>query len=162
MIKITEMKITNITALLFLAFALLFTSCKSDSISDKITAAETAFQTEDYSAAQSLAAEITATDSLQLLGCNNLCRLSILFMQLSEVQNEEENVASATSCYRNALLLNPDSALSFYNSIPLENEGFVTVISELNKRYNIDTDSIIIDVQDYQELDSMEVQDGQE
>ena len=71
-------------------------------------------------------------------------------------------MASATSCYRNALLLNPDSALSFYNSIPLENEGFVTVMSELNKRYNIDTDSIIIDVQDYQELDSMEVQDGQE
>ena len=35
-------------------------------------------------------------------------------------------------------------------------------MSELNKRYNIDTDSIIIDVQDYQELDSMEVQDGQE
>ena len=153
------MKITNISALLFLAFALLFTNCNSDSIADKITTAEMAFQTEDYSAAQSLATEITATDSLQLLGCNNL---SILFMQLSEVQNEEENVASATNCYRNAMLLNPDSASYYYNSLPLENEVFVTVMYELNKRYNIDTDSIIIDVQDYQELDSMEVQDGQE
>lgn len=156
------MKITNISALLFLAFALLFTNCNSDSIADKITTAEMAFQTEDYSAAQSLATEITATDSLQLLGCNNLCRLSILFMQLSEVQNEEENVASATNCYRNAMLLNPDSASYYYNSLPLENEVFVTVMYELNKRYNIDTDSIFIDVQDYQELDSVLIEEKNE
>ncbi len=147
------MKYRNLITFLTIAITLLLASCCKDTTAEKITAAEVAIQSADYESAQEIVTEITSADSISKLGCENLCRLSIIYMRLSEHQDEEENVASATNCYHHAVELNPDSASVYFSNLPLEDERYVSVLSELNKYYDLDSDSIFID--DDQGLDSL-------
>ena len=155
------MKFTGIIATVILVLASLFSSCTGQSAHEKISAAEVALQAADYETAQVIASGLCNNDSIQRLGCNNLCRLSIIFMQLSERQNEEENVASATNCYHYALLLNADSAQAFYSALPIDEVRFVSVLNELNKYYDLDPDSIYIYDNEGFELDSLNLSDNE-
>ena len=83
-------------------------------------------------------------------------------MQLSEHQLVEDNVATAVTCYHQAMDAEPDSATEFFNNLPLEDGRYISMLSELNKYYGISTDSIYIE--DNDAVDSLynSLENGQE
>lgn len=139
------MKLTGTFSALLLIMLVLTTSCAVDSVEKRLSEAEIALQASDYDTASNLASELMKTDSISPLGCNSLCRLSLIFMQLSEHQNHEENVALATYCYHSAITNYSDSAFAYFNALPIEKDMYVFILSELNKFYNIDRESITVD-----------------
>lgn len=139
------MKYSGLYTIITVTLAMLFASCHTETQGEKIDAAEVAFQSEDYETAQEIASKVVSSDTPERQNWKNLCRLSILFMQLSEHQLVEDNVASAVTCYHQAMETQPDSAMEFFNNLPLEDGRYTSMLSELNKYYDISTDSIYIE-----------------
>lgn len=160
--KTRNMKYSGFIIFITVTFAMLFAGCNTETQGEKIDAAEVAFQSEDYETAQEIASKVVSSDSPESQNWKNLCRLSILFMQLSEHQLVEDNVATAVTCYHQAMDAEPDSATEFFNDLPLEDGRYISMLSELNKYYGISTDSIYIE--DNDAVDSLynSLENGQE
>lgn len=108
-------------------------SCRDNSgAADVITTAEQAVEARDYDLAQSIC-ETFVTDSTSRLDVSELCRLSMVYMSLSDVDDVDNNTASALQCMRTAMKLNADSALSFYNSMPVEQTRHIQILLQLEQ-----------------------------
>lgn len=113
--------------------AFVVSSCGGSSIDGSIEAAENSLANNDYSEATSICNRIAERDSMNDLTVNQLCRLSMIYMQLSENRDEDVNVAMATRCFHLAMEHDADSASSFYNNIPVDNQHWVHFLNALNK-----------------------------
>ena len=113
--------------------ALIAVSCGSrGSVSDDITVAERAVMRGDYTSAKSISDGIFAScDSTMTV--SDLCRLSIVYMKLSDIADVDDNTAAATTCYRIALKVDPDSARIFFRNLPVEDTRHAEVISTLEQ-----------------------------
>ena len=101
--------------LTFVAFcAVLLAACgdAGDSAADRIQAASEAIAADNYHEAQTIADHVT-TNGLQGLTEQNLGRLAIIYMQLSEHDNYDLNAAVATECMREAMRVSVDSMAAF-------------------------------------------------
>lgn len=123
----------NITSalLLFFALSLTFAGCSTDSVNDRIDTAYAAYGDKDMALAQQQVRLMLDNDSVDSYNCNDLCRLSILLMKLSE-QGYEENIAPAVHCYYRSFEVNTDSATAFYAALPVEDAPYVTILSALS------------------------------
>lgn len=108
-------------------------SCGDGSIDRSIDAAENSLANNDYAEAMGICNRIAERDSMNDLTINQLCRLSMIYMQLSENRDEDVNVAMATRCFHLAMEHDADSAASFYNNIPVDNQHWVHFLNALNK-----------------------------
>lgn len=114
-----------------LAFGL--ASCGGGSVDGSLDAAENSLANNDYSEAVGICNRIARRDSLNDLTVTQLCRLSMIYMQLSENRDEDVNVAMATRCFHLAMEHDADSVASFFNNIPVENQHWVHFLNSLNK-----------------------------
>ena len=92
------------------------TSCSSDDtrrFDDELRQADMAVAEGDMTAATSIARRLS-DEHLDAMTAGQLCRLSILYMQLSDDGNQSENISSATDCYRKAFATDSDSARQYY------------------------------------------------
>ncbi|MDE7385749.1 MAG: hypothetical protein K2N28_01275 [Muribaculaceae bacterium] len=125
-------------------------SCSDNSAAaDDITTAEQAVEAKDYDLAQSIC-ETFVTDSTSSLGVNELCRLSMVYMSLSDVDDVDNNTASALQCMHSAMKLNADSALAFYNNTPVEQARYVQILLQLEQMID-NPDTVYGDSIDYEE-----------
>lgn len=125
--------ITFIFLALVAAFS--FTSCGSHGSSADIDAAEAAVNEGNYEIARSIC-DTFVTDSTTTLDVTDLCRLSIVYMKLSDIKDVDLNTAHATQCYNQAMTVNADSAASFYNLLPVDETRHVQILSQLYRIYN--------------------------
>lgn len=125
-------------------------SCSDNSAAaDDITTAEQAVEAKDYELAQSIC-ETFVTDSTSRLDVNELCRLSMVYMSLSDVNDVDNNTAAALQCMHSAMKLNVDSALSFYNNTPVEQARYVQILLQLEQMID-NPDTVYGDSIDYEE-----------
>lgn len=134
----------------YLSLLLFVSSCSSNGTDYEISAAEQAIANGDYDLARSIC-ESFITDSTTTLNTGELCRLSLIYMKMSDIEDTDLNTAAATQCYHNALLINNDSAKLFYDNVPIDEVRHVEIMSQLDR---ILSDSRDIFIED----DSVDVQ----
>lgn len=91
----------------------------SADIDTSVKDAEDTYANGNISRSQQICNGLMA-DDFDKLDENQLGRLAILFMKLSETENSDENVADATQCFRQAWKLSQDSLRGFIGSLPPE------------------------------------------
>lgn len=128
---ITTMRKFAFILLLFAAIGLVFVRCNNHSVDDRIDIAYAAYSEKDMVLAQQELNQMIERDSLKDCSCNDLCRLSILLMKLSE-QGYEENIAPAVRCYYRSFEIDADSATAFFSQLPVEDAPYVTILSALS------------------------------
>lgn len=112
--------------------ALSFNSCGgSDSIAERISAAELALANENVDATRELCGEIIGQKDRQTIEAKQMARLSILYMQLNERTDAPEDVEYAVQCFREAFKLNADSAKAFYSSLPVEQDKYAMTLATI-------------------------------
>lgn len=112
-------------ALIFVCAAL-FAACSSTSatVDEQIEAANGALARNDFDGALKqcnfLAEKVMAADTT--ITPNQAANLAILFMKLSDARHDDDNVGTATLCFRHALELSPDSLRAFSQTLSLEDQ----------------------------------------
>ncbi len=127
------MKLHFLHIVLSLFITLLAGSCSDDRIGESLDSADSAMDNNDFDMAQKICNSVSDRDSLADLNTVQLCRLSILYMQLAEHGDEDVNVAWAMKCYHKAMSEQSDSAQAYYGSLPVERVKFVHMMSSLNR-----------------------------
>lgn len=95
-----------------------------------ISDAQLALDEGDASRSGRICAELLNKD-IDALDEQQLGRLAIIFMKLSEVENSDENVADATQCFRRAWKLSADSMRSFVSQLPPEDLPRYVILSRI-------------------------------
>lgn len=126
---------------------------------DRIADAEQAFADSDWTEAQKLCNSLTA-NGLDNLSEQQLGRLAILYMKLSEVPNGGEHAAEATQCYLKAWEISADSLTSFTNGLPPEDLQYIMVLNRLGGAIisppDLSREFEQEDIQDHQEAEATE------
>lgn len=109
------------------------TACGSSASSNsaEVGSAERAVSSGDYATAKEIADKLVKKGAKENLSVSDLCRLSIIYMQVYETTDEGEDTGAAIQCYRDAFALQPDSAKSFYSSVPLDQQKYVVLMTAL-------------------------------
>lgn len=112
--------------------ALSFNSCGgSDSIAERISAAELSLANENVDATRQLCGEIIGQKDRQSVEAKQMARLSILYMQLNERTDDPEDVEYAVQCFREAFKINADSAKAYYSSLPVEQDKYAMTLATI-------------------------------
>lgn len=99
----------------------------SDAAADQIVSADEALAAGDYSQAQEIMGQLVRK-GYKGLSEDNLGRMAVLLMRLSEHSDSDENIAEATECYRAAAALSTDSLHAFTATLsPEELANFLLV-----------------------------------
>lgn len=135
--------------LMFLTISvLIFVACSGVGESDKISYAETLVMDNDYSKVQNECDNLLKNKPMDAFTASELCRLAIVYMKLSENYNADENVATATQCYRTAMRLNPDSVASYFMNMPIEDVQYEATLKSIAKSLDCPMDSIECEIPD--------------
>lgn len=102
-----------------------------DSASYDIATAERAVEAGEYDLARSIC-QTFKTDSTTNLSATQLCRLSLLYMKLSDVEDVDINTAIATQCYGVAMKMDADSARIFYDNVSVDDTRYVEIMSQID------------------------------
>ena len=130
------------------------TACGGDSNGDAIEAAEQAVAAGDYKLARSIC-DTFVTDSTSTLNAGELCRLSLIYMKMSDIDDSGICTAAATQCYQSALRADSDSARMYYDNVPIDEARHVEIMMQLDRMLSggehdwyIDEDSLYIQLPD--------------
>lgn len=122
-----------IAAFFAAALTLAVVACSGgQSMTDSVTEAETAVTQQQYERAKQLANDLM-THNLDKLNADELCRLSLVYMQLSEHtgQDYEQNVASAALCLRQAIELDPKAVDEILGNLSPDNQALISTAQQL-------------------------------
>lgn len=119
----------SIYCIIFL-LSIMLVACVQMSVKETIHAVEQMQVAKDYNRAKDVVDELLAEDKKQL-NATEYCRISIIYMKLAEVNDEDENIALATLCYRNAFESDPDSAVFFYDTLPIDEVAYAEMLRAL-------------------------------
>ncbi len=95
-----------------------------------LRSAEMAVAQGDMTAAKSIASHIV-DKNLSDMPASQLCRLSIVYMQMADSTDVDNNVAMATKLYRKAYETDADSAGMFYSGLSPDNMQYAAMLSSL-------------------------------
>lgn len=136
------------TLLLFIltaTLALIAGACSAttdDQIETELRTAEMAIARGDMKAARSVASHLSDGKKLTGLSSRQLGRLSLVYMQLADQEDQAENVSSAIGCYRKAFEVDSDSATEFYNNVAAEHTPRAMVLRALTHAQDNAADSL--------------------
>ena len=91
----------------------------------------------DFNTARLKADELSA-DTTAVLTTRQLCRMSIVYMKMSDLYDTDINTALATRFYRMAINSDIDTANAFYETLPLDESRHVDLMSKLEPMLSID------------------------
>lgn len=104
--------------LLLVAF---LTSCfKTNAVEDDIRNAEMSLAQGDMTTAHSIADKLSDGENLSGLSAQQLARLSIVYMQLADAEENNDLAANAADCYRRACKISNDSVEEYCRSLTSE------------------------------------------
>lgn len=107
-------------------------ACTPSRPADDLSVAEAALEQYNYGVAYDLCQQVSSGD-VDKLSVRDLCRLSLLYMKLSDLKDLEDNALVATDFYRKANAINEDSAKIFYDNLPIEDARYVELMSQLQR-----------------------------
>lgn len=147
------------TIMLLAISVLLLAACSGVGESDKISHAELSIMEGDYTEAQDVCDNLLKNRPMNAFTVNELCRLSIVYMRLSENHNADDNVATAIQCYRTAMRLDPDSVVSYFMNVPIEDVQYEATLKSIAKSLDCPVGSIGCEIPDsvYMVNDSLRI-----
>ncbi|MDE6196370.1 MAG: hypothetical protein K2F91_00715 [Muribaculaceae bacterium] len=100
--------------------------------------AEHAVANGRYAVAQELCDSMILGDRFGSMSVEELCRLSLVFMRLSEnnTSGEEANTAFAARSLQAAIAADADSALLFLKNVPVEDQARAALITAISEAHN--------------------------
>ncbi len=111
---------------------LILASCSGGvNSTNAITNAETLLANNKYTGAKKICDNLVSQEGKNPLSARDLCRLSILYMKLSEYTNEDDNIATATLCFKKAVAMNTDSVEEFLSELPIEEIRYASIVRSL-------------------------------
>lgn len=141
--------IGSLTGLALLAAS---ASCsRQDTAGNSLAAAELAYANSRYEAAQALCDTLVNAKEFSSLNTDELCRLALLFVRLSEYHGDENaNTAFAAKTLEAAIERNADSTALFLSKVPVEDLARLTLISAISegRRNPVSLDSLEFDPAD--------------
>lgn len=109
---------------------LVLVSCgQSHSVATRLTSAEEALSEGDISLAREACDKLLA-DSAEMTA-EELGRMSILYMRLSDKADDLGAVNAAADCFRRAFERNHDAATEFYRSQSVDNDRYIMILSSI-------------------------------
>lgn len=124
-------------------------ACTTNNVSkDILDQAENACAAGHYDKASEYADSIMSSNRLDNLSVHQLCRLSLVFMRLSENTTEiETNAANAARCLKHALDRESDSTRIFLNNVPVDDQARVALMLAISEAHDapIDADSLLFE-----------------
>lgn len=118
--------------LFILPFAAMFSACSSDgSVDEDLRAAEMSIANGDMQAAESVVRHLAGSEHFSELDTKQLARLSLIYMQMADSLDREDNVGLAANCYRMAYEANSDSASEFYATLSPEHMPYAMMLRAL-------------------------------
>ncbi len=122
----------HIATLIFSVLTLALVSCSGQpSIEDELRNAEAAIAVGNIKTASSVAAHITGSDNISRLSSSQFARLSLIYMQLADSIDREDNVGQAADFYRRAYMADSDSATAFYTGLDAEKMQYANMLRSL-------------------------------
>lgn len=91
----------------------------ADAATDQLASADEAMAAGDYAQAQEII-DVLIKKDYKGLSEENLGRMAVMLMRLSEHSRSDENIAEATECYRAAAALSTDSLHAFTSTLTPE------------------------------------------
>ncbi len=134
--------------LVLMVSVLLFASCSGEKAGDVIMSAESRILENDLRGAQNICDKLLAEKTMDSFTASELCRLAVVYMKLSETNSVDENIATATQCYRMAVMIDPDSVASFFAGIPIEEVQYEATLKSIAKSLDCPCDSIESEIPD--------------
>ncbi len=101
-----------------------------DALSEQIAAVDEALAEADYEQAQEILDDVLRHGT-RGISEENLGRLSVQLMRLSEHSDNEENVAAAATCFREAYRLSADSLRSFSSTLTPEEQAHFYLVKRI-------------------------------
>lgn len=123
-------------AIAILATASAFFACgsRNGEYTEAVEGAETAFSQGSYAKAQAIVDTLVSGDDFSKLDTEHLCRLSMIFMRLSENSTEPEvNVALAARCLGAAIMRDSDSTMAIVRSMSIEDQARALMLTTINE-----------------------------
>ena len=116
---------------LFAIFALTATQgCSSPDTAAEIAAADNAIADGDNNLARQICDKLLDKNGSSL-SATQLAHLSLLYMQLADASDDSDGIDRACRCWRDAMNLNTDSAMTFYRSVPVEQQRNVILLAAI-------------------------------
>ncbi|MDE7410775.1 MAG: hypothetical protein K2M94_01895 [Paramuribaculum sp.] len=145
---------TLITGFVLLNLSLLI-SCSQisrEEIETSLREAEMSVATGDMEVATSVGNHLLGEDNARHLSATDLARLSIMYMQMADSGNADDNTALAAELYRRALSVSADSTDAYLQSLPTDKMQYADMLQAISS--NIDNPNV--DIEDYHlEYDSI-------
>lgn len=132
--SLSEMKKILLLSLFVVIVVVAVTGCQGTSSSEMeatIQDAEMAVAGGDMISASSIASKLSAGKNLSGLSAEQLARLSLVYMQIADSVETEENISRATDLYRQAYIADAAAADSFYVNIDQDKLPFALMLSTL-------------------------------
>lgn len=133
--------------------ALIPGACSSgSSLEDDLRTAEMAIANGDMVSAESATKHIVGSENLSGLTSRQLARLSMIYIQMADSLDREDNMGQAANYYRRSFEANCDSAIEFYSSLPPQHLPYAMMLRALAQPRDtndmvhddiIDTDSLL-------------------
>lgn len=117
---------------LILMGVLVLSACAESVNHNAITDAENFIARNDYKSAQKISDDIMTEIDVADASVMSLCRLSMVYVKLSEQLNEVENMAVATKCYHAAVEKNADSVAVCFSELSVEDVQYAEMLRTLS------------------------------
>lgn len=139
--------------------ALTIAACSAErtpaAIDESIAEIHTSIAQHENARAKKLCDEIAALPQGSV-SAGQYASLSLLYMQLSECDDMDDNTARAFQCFRNAFKADPDSANAYFNSVVGEDARFVQMLQTLQQMIEAPNRDDFVDTDDhYPSTDSL-------
>lgn len=127
---------------LFLIFigVLIFSACAESVNHGAISDAENFIARNDYKSAQKISDDVMVEIDIDDASVLSLCRLSMVYVKLSERLNEVENMAIATKCYNAAVEKDADSVAMCFSELSVEDVQYAEMLRTLSEAINAPCD----------------------
>ncbi len=123
----------------------LLCSCGSPSPRETVDLAYDAVDCGDFGRARELCDGIVLGADSASLGVEDLGRLSLVYMQLADVSDEDVNMAMAARCFNMSERISPDSTAAFYHSVAPEQTRHAMTLISLMRGLAVRPDSLVDD-----------------
>lgn len=134
--KLQRLKPLKFITITVLSFILAACSGSAESLERSLREAEAAVAQGDMEAARSVSEHLAGDDNLSQLSASQLARLSIVYMQMADIENSEQNTLKAADLYRRAYKADPDSAGAVYTGLPADQLQYVATLESLENHRN--------------------------
>lgn len=118
-------------SIILLALIFLISCHESHTISEDVATAELAMSSNDVTTTREICDDLLGNENRDGITATEWARLSILYMQLNERTDDPEVIELAAQCYREAFKVNADSARTFYQNLPVDNDKYAMTLASI-------------------------------